>query len=390
MIRFAAAALVAAALAVVSFRMHADPQDPQRGREQAFLVLSGAALGALLQRSRFCFASAFRDLFLLRDRRVALGVLAALAAGSVGYAVVLVARNPDPLYLPRTAHLAPAGAHLLLGGGAFGAGMVLAGGCVSGSLYRLGEGSLVAPVAIAGMIPGFWAGFASWNFLYAHVIATPLSPQVWLPRPLGYAGALALQLAALGALAWAILKRCPALPPRTPEAVTPSVALRKIFRDGWPAVPAGAALGILATFSFLRVSPLGVTSGLGLVARKLGGLLGVVPRRLEGLDQFAGCRPVLEDGWLNDNGIFVLSLVAGSCLAALLSGEFRLRPGRPRTWALALAGGVLIGFGSMISLGCTVGTLLSGIMAFSLSGWVFGAGLLGGAWLGGRILRRLA
>jgi hypothetical protein len=44
----------------------------------------------------------------------------------------------------------------------------------------------------------------------------------------------------------------------------------------------------------------------------------------------------------------------------------------------------------MISLGCTVGTLLSGIMAFSLSGWVFAAGLAGGAWAGSQALRRLA
>jgi uncharacterized protein len=390
MIRTAAAVLVAAALAGVAFTRHDDPRDPQRGREQAYLLLSGAALGALLQRSRFCFASAFRDLFLLRDRRVALGVLAALAAGSIGYAVVLVARNPDPAYLPRTAHIAPAGVHLLLGGAAFGVGMVLAGGCVSGSLYRLGEGSLVAPVTLAGMVVGFWGGFASWNALYSNVLATPASPVVWFPRVLGYGGAVLLQLAALGALALWILRTCPAPPPRPSEAVTPPVAFRKVFRDGWPAPLAGAAIGVLATFSFLRVSPLGVTAQLGLVSRKLGRTLGIVPERLEGLDQMAGCRPVLESGWGNDNGLFILALVAGSLVASLLSNEFRIRVGRPRTWALALAGGVLLGFGSMISLGCTVGTLLSGIMAFSMSGWLFGAGLLGGAWLGGRLLRKLA
>jgi hypothetical protein len=44
----------------------------------------------------------------------------------------------------------------------------------------------------------------------------------------------------------------------------------------------------------------------------------------------------------------------------------------------------------MISLGCTVGTLLSGIMALSLSGWVFALGLFGGATAGGRAMRALA
>ena len=82
--------------------------------------------------------------------------------------------------------------------------------------------------------------------------------------------------------------------------------------------------------------------------------------------------------------------IRSSLLSALLAGEFRLRKAKPRTFALAAAGGVFLGFGAMISLGCTVGTLLSGIMAFSLHGWMFLAGLFGGAWGGTRLLRRLA
>jgi hypothetical protein len=44
-----------------------------------------------------------------------------------------------------------------------------------------------------------------------------------------------------------------------------------------------------------------------------------------------------------------------------------------------------MGWGSMLALGCTVGTLLSGISAFALSGWVFGAAVIGGVWLGLRL-----
>jgi hypothetical protein len=44
----------------------------------------------------------------------------------------------------------------------------------------------------------------------------------------------------------------------------------------------------------------------------------------------------------------------------------------------------------MISLGCTVGTLMSGIMAFSMSGWIFLAALAFGAWGGTRALERSA
>ena len=64
--------------------------------------------------------------------------------------------------------------------------------------------------------------------------------------------------------------------------------------------------------------------------------------------------------------------------------------GRPRTFALAAGGGVLMGFGAMLGLGCTIGTFLSGVMAFSLHGWVFAGGLMAGAFLGVKILRRIA
>jgi len=387
MLRYLAAAIVAAAILGVALFLH---DDPRHGRNDSFTLLAGAAFGVILQRSRFCFASAFRDLFLLRDRRVALGVLAALAAGSAGYLIVFGAWIPDPAqgYYPPTAHIARASWHLLLGGASFGVGMVLSGGCISGNLYRLGEGSLTAPAALLGTALGFWAGFLSWNFLWVQTVSD--ARPIWLPQHLGYAGALALQMGALAVLAALLLHYLPAPPPRRAEPVTLRGAFRKVFVEGWPAWLGGLLIGLLGTFVFLRTSPLGVTSEIGRLARVVGNWLGILPQRLEGLDQMAGCRPALSDAALTANGIFVLALVGGSLLSALLSGEFCLRVGRPRTYLLSLAGGVLLGFGAMISLGCTVGTLLSGIMAFSLSGWLFMAGLLGGAWAGGSVLRRLA
>jgi uncharacterized membrane protein YedE/YeeE len=388
MIRGVAAAAAAAAILGGAYGLYGT--GTTRERERSFTVLAGAAFGFVLQRSRFCMASAFRDLFLAADRRRALGLLAALAAGTVGYAVIFGAWVPDPSggYVPRQTHVAPAGWHLLVGGTAFGIGMVLAGGCISGQLYRLGEGSLAAPVALAGTLAGFMAGFASWNFFYLRSAAT--APVVWLPQKLGYAGALALQLGALAALAAFLLRKFPAPPPRTPEPAGLTGVLRRTFRDGWPAAMGGAAIGLLAMIVYLRTVPLGVTSQIGTLARWAGGRLGVVPDRLLGLDGLPGCRAVVGDTLLTDNGLFVLALVGGSLLGALLAGEFRPRAPRPRTCLLALAGGALAGFGAMISLGCTVGTLLSGTMAMSLSGWVFAAGLLGGSWAGTAILRRLA
>ena len=386
MIQRAAAGVLAAALVFGAVRLHGHES---YGRAASFTLLAGAALGFVLQRSRLCFTAAFRDLFLLGDRRAALGLLAALAAGSVGYMVVFGAQLPDPSkYLPVTAHVTPAGFHLILGGAAFGTGMVLAGGCISGSLYRLGEGSLVAPVTLAASVVGYWIAFWTWDWFYLRMIVD--GPIGWLPRSLGYGGALAVQLAVLGGLAALLLRKFPGLPPKPGEPATLGSALRRAFVEGWPAWVGGIAVGAIATFVFLRTNPLGVTSELSRISHVLGKKLGVVPVELLGLGKLPGCRPLETGAALTPNAILVLSLVLGSAVAALLAGEFKVRVGRPKTYGMAAAGGVLMGFGAMISIGCTVGTLLSGIMAFSLSGWLFAAGLLGGAWLGTRALRALA
>jgi uncharacterized membrane protein YedE/YeeE len=386
-IRYGAALALAAGLMGTAWTLH---EDPRYGRTGSFTWLSGAAFGVILQRSRFCFTSAFRDVWLRRDRRMMLALLVALAGGTVGYMVVFGAWIPDPSagYLPPTAHIAPASWHLLIGGGSFGLGMVLARGCISRHLCRLGEGWLTAPVALAGTLAGFALGLASWRFFWVTTIAE--AGLVWLPQHFGYAGAVTLQLAMIAGLALLLLRFWPATPPTPAEPATLRVALRRVFVDGWPGALGGLGIAILATFAFLRTEPLGVTSELGRAARTLGTAVGALPARLEGLDRMPGCRAILSEARLTEGGLFLAAIVAGSLVAALVAGEFRLRTGSVRAYPGVLLGGVLLGFGSALSLGCTVGTLLSGIMALSLSGWIFAVGLLGGSGVGTALMRTVA
>ncbi|HEX7896979.1 MAG TPA: YeeE/YedE family protein [Planctomycetota bacterium] len=376
-----AAGLVALAIVAAALFLHQAPVYGNVGTA-SLAILFGAGTGVALQRSRLCFTAAFRDLFLLRDRRAMLGVLTALAVGSAGYVLVFGARLPDPSqYLPPGAHIAPADWPTALGGLAFGLGMTLAGGCISGQLYRLGEGSLVAPVAIAAMLPGYWIAYQMWDVAYLKGYAD--GPVVWLPRHLGYAGALALQLGLLATAAGLLLWKCPALPPK-PAATDLRGALRRVFVQGWPSWAGGLLLGAVAVAAYLRTSPLSTTSELNRISQKVAGV------ELIGLKDMPGCRPSAVPAALTPNALFVLALIAGSAMAALAAGEFKWRGGRPRTFALAAGGGVLMGFGAMLGLGCTIGTFLSGVMAFSLHGWLFAAALMAGAFLGVKILRWIA
>ena len=94
----------------------------------------GFAYGMMLQYGRFCFASASRDLFAAGVPRMAVGILVALIFFSLIQAT-LAATDMS------TFHPAPFGIHTLIAGMIFGVGMVLSGGCASGSLYKVGEGN---------------------------------------------------------------------------------------------------------------------------------------------------------------------------------------------------------------------------------------------------------
>jgi len=291
--------------------------------------------------------------------------------------------------VPPTAFITRVSWHTLVGGVAFGLGMVAAGGCISGQLWRLGEGAVASLVALVGVVAGQLLGQVAWNDLWVAVIAE--APTLWLPKSLGYAGSLAVELALLAALALLLL-RCVPTAARREAAAGGDVdrALARLFREPWPAAIAGGALGLLATLALMRGAPLGVTAELARCAREAGNALGALPERLEGLDQMSGCRPPEGVSGLSNNGLFVVALVAGSLAAALAAGEFRPRIGRPRALLMALLGGVLLGFGAFLASGCTVGALLSGAMASSGHGWLFGGGLAIGAYGGVVLLRKIA
>lgn len=111
---------------------------------RAVIVLAGFAIGFVMHRSRLCFARAFREPFMTAEGDMTKAVILALAIG-IPLAALLFQKNIiDPyIAIPPTFWIGS-----LLGGVIFGIGMVFAGGCASGSLWRMGEGHLKLWVTI--------------------------------------------------------------------------------------------------------------------------------------------------------------------------------------------------------------------------------------------------
>jgi len=335
----------------------------ETGGRASFSLLIGLALGIVFERGRFCFFCIFRDSIESRKNSGFLSVITALAVGAIGYAIVFGMYLPDTSgeYLPPGAHIGPTSWVLAVAALAFGFGMALSGACISGHLYRIGQGSLRAIPALIGVFLGLGLGFITWNTLYLRAIQE--APTLWLPHYIGYAGSLAVTLAALGVIAYFLLK---SNTESAPEKASGFAVLRSKFS---PATT-GVLVGIIGTIAYMRIEPLGVTRQLSSLSRKAFENQSLLPETINGLDTLAGCVGLVTET-ISNNGWLIIGFVLASFAGALSANRFKFEIPTIRNSSTALVGGVLMGWGSMTALGCTVGVLLSSTQAFAVSGWVF-------------------
>ncbi len=366
----------------------------------------GSAVGFTLQRARLCFVSGFRDLFMLHQGRTLRGLIVGLAVGTIGFAMVMGTIIPDAFAgrTPEDAHILPVGLATVAGGLLFGVGMVLAGGCVSGSLYRMGEGYVASWVSMAGVMIGLYALNQTWNFWWDLTIST--APRVWFPTTIGYTGSIVLTFALLAAayvatLWWerkqAFVANVPIrrAQPAPPASVADDVrlALRGVFRREWSPLTGGVVLSMLNILLFIKYRPLGVVGEISRWANDLGASAGIPMAIQKGLDGLAGCAAAVTEGgsWFTDGFMLNIGIIVGAFVAAVLAREFRLRiPRQPQRYFQSLGGGVIMGYGAGLGLGCTLGAFYSAIPSLALNGWVYALAMAGGALIGTRIIRRLA
>ena len=335
----------------------------ETGGRASFSLLIGLALGIVFERGRFCFFCIFRDSIESRKNSGFLSVIVALAVGAIGYAIVFGMYLPDTSgeYLPPNAHIGPTSWVLAIAALAFGFGMALSGACISGHLYRIGQGSLRAIPALIGALIGFGLGFITWNTLYLRAIQE--APTLWLPHYIGYAGSLAVTLAALGVIAYFLLKSNTESAPERAHGLA-------LLRSKFSPATTGALVGIIGTIAYMRIEPLGVTRQLSAISRKEFEKQSWLPETINGLDTLAGCVGLVSET-ITNNGWLIIGFVLASFASALSGNRFKFEIPTVRNSSTALVGGVLMGWGSMTALGCTVGVLLSSTQAFAVSGWVF-------------------
>lgn len=315
----------------------------------------GLLFGVMAQRTGFCTLGAISDWTLFGDGRrlrswllaVAVAVLAAQglhAAGTVDLDQSLYRMGAMPL-----------GGHII-GGLMFGFGMVLAGGCVSRNLVRSGSGDLralltlgVIAVAVTVTLSGI-LGPLRVAFMSATSVAQPYVLDAATGLIVGFFAALAL-------LAFCVLDRT--------------------FIGSVPHVAAGLIAGLCVAGGWALT---------GLAFDEFADM--PVPAQ-----SLTFVKPVADTmDWLKRSTAlgapgFGVMTVAGTVLGALLASladrTFRLTSFvDTRDTLRNIAGGLLMGIGGVLALGCSIGQGITGVSTLAagslLTALAIGSGIVAG------------
>ncbi len=392
-------------------------------------------------------ASASRDLFAAGVPRMAVGILIALIFFSL-VSVVLAATNMS------TFHAGPLGTHELIGGIIFGVGMVLAGGCASGSLYKIGEGNGTSILSIMGI------SFGQAIFVDVGGIFNKLLPQSWIDTAQAttwvpkdkitswfdhyFLGNIVLKkniilseteanslintiipsILVMIAIYWFYMRKVHIK--RTKKALKKEGKEQKTglgdeLRGIWNMLTAsqrttlmGVLIGITAGIHILamkgmqnkfgisnfgellaRMGHTGDLSTMGKVfdpgywyittqeAQFAGWIMEKIGWNVRD-DVFFGVMNGLPEIWRNPALWMSFGIIFGAMVMSLLNKEFKWKLPKGELIVWGLGGGLLMGIGARVALGCNIGAFFIRVAGGDPGGWLFGIGMVVGGYGGVR------
>ncbi|MCU0941544.1 MAG: YeeE/YedE family protein [Hydrogenophaga sp.] len=343
----------------------------------AFAV--AAVFGFIAQRTHFCTMGAISDIVNMGDwTRMRMWGMAVGVAAIGFYALGWSGQIDTTKSLYTGSRIIWLSA--LVGGALFGFGMVLASGCGSKTLVRVGAGSLKSLVVFVVMgLAAFMALRGVFGVLrnatvdqVSFDIAAGAAVPAWVAAGAGLAPGLAGLVTALvigGALiVWALMSR----DFRTGNNLLAGIGIGLVITGMWWI---SGHLGFVPEHPE-TLEPVFVGSNSG----RMESLTFTAPMAyvLDWLIFFSDTTKVLTFGVVT-----VVGVVAGSFLCAITERSFRWEGFRDtQDTALHLVGAVLMGVGGVTALGCTVGQGLSGLSTLSLTSAIAVTGIVGGAVLG--------
>lgn len=385
-------------------------------------LIAGVILGYTLTRSRFGFAGGIKRIYMRGEGSLSKALLLLFTVTTLVFfgiqwkaaidgavpsfdkeaIAAIEATGAKAKIIPGTDNVYLANLATIIGGLLFGFGMIVAGGCGSGTLSDFGEGegrSLIAFIFfVISAAPGQWARTA-----FDTTALGKIGIRWHFPSTFGYVGALLITLAIYFLLYIVVIKyenrrkqEGTYMDPKGDyeefekpipgtESGTFYNVYHKLFIERWSFEKGALILAIGAIFVMVTQNKAwGLTTSLVDLGLKIWHLLGgQTPELLEAKFGAQVSKSLLLHGGTIRN----LGLFFGCAIAFLLAGRWRMNFKFNFKDGLWFAfGGLLLGFGSRFALGCNLGALYSSISNFSFSGWVFFLAMSAGAIIALKVL----
>lgn len=353
-----------------------------------FGVLAGLIMGHIMFRADYCMVGMLRDLFMFRStvmaRFLVVQIVLTMMLLEIAQAFGILTYYPSLL-------MAPANLSSVVGGFIFGIGMVLAGSCVVGCLYKTGAGSVLGLCTLVAMVVGalIFAEVAPFmNRLTQH---WQVGQQLTVPQSLSVAS---------GWLVWPLLLLLLPVLWRWYQGGKLQLTERtQGFIQPWKAAMAFSFITLAACI--VTGMPIGITT----CYVKIGSWFEeiIFPDRVATTVYFhktvLNYIPMFSSETISGSAgpqwdaiaalqlSVIVGIVIGSFVSAIRVGEFRLSFRVPvEHYLLVVIGGVLVGFSARLAQGCNVWHVLGGVPLLAWNSLLFIFGLLAGTWLGSKIL----
>ncbi|QAY68596.1 YeeE/YedE family protein [Paenibacillus protaetiae] len=323
-------------------------------------LLCGALLGFVMQRGRFCLTGGFRDMYLTKDNRMFYALLIAISIQSVGvYALI-------QMDLIKFSAGAFPWVSTIIGSFVFGIGIILAGGCATGTWYRAGEGLIGSWIALFGYMA--MAAMMKTGALVPvnNSLKDYTAPHNSIADTFGISVWPFIALLVIITL-WVVIRTL-----RKPKVAIPSMKAKRkglnhlLFEKRWHPFFTAVLVGLVALLAWPLSEATGRNSGLGITTPSANILQYLVTGD--------------DDKFINWGVFLVLGIFLGSFIAAKGSREFRFRAPDAKTAVSSFIGGILMGFGASWAGGCSIGNGLVMTAMMTWQGWVSLVFMILGTW----------
>ncbi len=340
----------------------------------------GALMGAVVQRSKFCIAAACHSIVTTRDMTQTRSYAMALFVAILGTQILYKTGYVDISY---SIYLSSPFTWLsyIVGGFIFGVGIVYAGGCASRILVRSAEGNLGGLVSVMAFI--FSSGATLWGITaklrvdYFNRLTVDMSSQ-YIPEILN------------GIPSWIVIVAI--------EVVLVVFMLKAPKESewwGWKWPLSGIAIGLTIVLAWW--------------------LNGLAFKTLPLIDSFSYTGPddptllqkwrpksltfALADAqtfryiilWTGESINFAIStvfgVIFGAFIASIISRTFNWVAPPLEQFKYNLFGGLLMGFGAVLAMGCNIGQGLSGFSTLSIGSILTMSFILVGAIAGAKFMQ---